>query len=72
MASSANWPVTVLVAGMARSGPASVASSRSTTPASGLSGSLVMPMTAAPAARTAAQVVTTSGVAPDWLRAISR
>ena len=38
VASSANCPVTVLVAGIARSGPASVVSSRSTTAASGLSG----------------------------------
>ena len=72
VASSANCPVTVLVAGIARSGPASVVSSRSTTAASGLSGSLVMPMTAAPADRADVQVLTTSGVAPDWLSAISR
>ena len=41
-------------------------------PASGLPGSLVMPRTVAPAARMAWQVLTISGVAPDWLSATTR
>ncbi len=72
VASTASWVVTVLVAGTARSGPASVDSSRSTAPASGLRGSLLMPSTTAPAARAAWQVVMISGVAPDWLSATTR
>ena len=70
--STASWAVTVLVAGTARSGPASVLSSRSTASASGLPGSLVMPSTTAPPARMAWQVLMISGVAPDWLSATTR
>ena len=72
MTRTAACAVTVLVAGTASSGPASVHSSRLTTPASGLSGSFVIPMTTAPAARMARQVLTISGVAPDWLSATTR
>ena len=61
-----------VMAGIARSAPASVASTRSDAPASGLAGSFVMPMTTAPAALIAAQVITISGVAPDWLSATTR
>ena len=57
MATSSIWAVIVLVAGTARSGPAAVVSSTSTTSAIGLAGSLVMPITEAPAARTAVHVV---------------
>ncbi len=70
--STASWAVTVLVAGTASSGPASVASTRLTAAASGLPGSLVMPITVAPASRTARHVLMISGVAPDWLSAIIR
>ena len=72
MTSTASWAVTVLVAGTASSGPALVASTRSTAVASGLPGSLVMPITVAPALRTARQVLMISGVAPDWLSATIR
>jgi hypothetical protein len=72
VARTANWAVTVLVAGIASSGPASVSSSRSTVSASGLCGSLVIPSTAAPAARMAWQALMISGVAPDWLSATTR
>ena len=67
-----NCDVTVLVAGIARSGPASVRSATWAVSASGLPGSFVMPITTAPAARIAWQVVTISGVAPDWLIATTR
>ena len=66
------WAVTVLVAGTASSGPASVSRVRSHTPVSGLAASLVMPTTTAPARRMCAAVSTTSGVAPDWLSATAR
>ena len=73
MAATASiWAVTVLVAGTARSGPASVSRARSHTCVSGLPGSLAMPMTTAPARRMDAAVSTTSGVAPDWLSATTR
>src|SRR6266702_5609419 len=67
VASSASWAVTVLVAGTARSGPASVRSRTSTVPASSLPGSFVIPTTTAPASFIARQVLLISGVAPDWL-----
>ena len=73
MAATASiWAVTVLVAGTASSGPASVSRLRSHTWVSGLPGSLAMPMTTAPACRMDAAVSTTSGVAPDWLSATTR
>ena len=72
MTRAANWAVTVLVAGIASSGPAAVSSSRPTASASGLCVSLLMPRTRAPASRMSRQVLTISGVAPDWLSATTR
>ena len=57
----------VLVAAIARSGPAPSAIVRSAAAASAESGSLVMAIVGAPWARASAMTPTMSGDAPDWL-----
>ena len=71
-ARAASWLVYVLVAATARSTPAPVGSTRCATPASVLSGSLVMASVNAPAERARATYSATSGVSPLWLMPITR
>src|SRR5919197_1285516 len=68
-ATASSWAVTVLVAGTARSIPASMAIGTSATVASGLAGSLTIATVRAPADRRRSHTVKTWGVALHWLRA---
>ena len=66
------WPVTVFVAGTARSGPTPRASTASAAPPSGLSASFTTATVRAPASPSRRHTVTISGVSPDWLIATTR
>ena len=71
-ATASIWPVTVLVAGTARSGPTPSSSTASAAPPSGLSASFTIATVRAPASRSRLHTVTISGVSPDWLIATTR